>query len=129
MSYVLQPFVYSTIRLLISSCFFFAFWKRCFDQTASNILLLLLNRCETVFLTRLCFLDVALDFFQSLVFFRETRCRKLSFACMLYCPDFCLFLYLTDVHFRGELRHVCAVSEQKLKYWPIRAQKISGARL
>ena len=30
-------------------------------------------------------------------------------------PAFCLFLYLTGVHFRGELQPVGDVSEQKLK--------------
>ena len=30
-------------------------------------------------------------------------------------PAFCLFLYLTGVHFRGELQHIGDVSEQKIK--------------
>ena len=30
-------------------------------------------------------------------------------------PGFCLFLYLTSVHFRGELQQVGDVSEQKFK--------------
>ena len=30
-------------------------------------------------------------------------------------PDFCLTLYLTGVHFRGDLRHAGDVSEQKIK--------------
>ena len=30
-------------------------------------------------------------------------------------PAFCLFLYLTGVHFRGELQHVGDVSQQKLE--------------
>ena len=30
-------------------------------------------------------------------------------------PAFCLFLYLTGVHFRGKLQHVVDVSEQKTK--------------
>ena len=30
-------------------------------------------------------------------------------------PGFCLFLYLTGVHFRGELQQVGDVSEQKFK--------------
>ena len=30
-------------------------------------------------------------------------------------PDFCLFLYLTVVHFRGTLQHVVDVLEQKIK--------------
>ena len=29
-------------------------------------------------------------------------------------PAFCLALYLTDVHFQGELQHVGDVSEQKI---------------
>ena len=29
---------------------------------------------------------------------------------------FCLLLYLTDVHFHGELQHVGEVSVQKIKY-------------
>ena len=31
-------------------------------------------------------------------------------------PAFCLFLYLTGVHFRGELQHAGDVSEEKTKY-------------
>ena len=116
----------------------FRFLETLFSSTASNILLLFLNQFETVFLTRPYFCDVALDvtFFQSLAFVRKIRYRKLSFACMLHChfetnqikvifegvyvtvanPTFCLFLYLTGVHFRGELQHVGDVSEQKMKY-------------
>ena len=30
-------------------------------------------------------------------------------------PAFCLFLYLTGVHFRGELQNVGDVSEQKIE--------------
>ena len=30
-------------------------------------------------------------------------------------PAFCLFLYLTGVHFRGELQHGGDVSEQEIK--------------
>ena len=30
-------------------------------------------------------------------------------------PAFFLFLYLTGIHFRGELQHVGEVSEQKIK--------------
>ena len=44
-------------------------------------------------------------------------------------PTFCLFLYLTGVHFWGELQHVGDVSEQKIKYWPIRTREIGGVRL
>ena len=42
---------------------------------------------------------------------------------------FCLFLHLTEVHFRGELQHVGDVSEQKIKYRPIRTREIGGVRL
>ena len=44
-------------------------------------------------------------------------------------PAFCFFLRSIGVHFRGELEHVGDVSEQKIKCWPIRSQKIGGARL
>ena len=32
-------------------------------------------------------------------------------------PAFCLGLYLTGVHFRGELQHVGDVSEEKVIYF------------
>ena len=35
-------------------------------------------------------------------------------------PAFCLFLYLTDVHFRGKLQHGGDVTQQKIKCRPIR---------
>ena len=35
-------------------------------------------------------------------------------------PALCIFLYLTAVHFRGELQHGCDVSQQKIKCRPIR---------
>ena len=41
-------------------------------------------------------------------------------------PAFCLFLYLTGVHFRGELQHCGDVSEQKIKCQPIRTPEIGG---
>ena len=44
-------------------------------------------------------------------------------------PAFCLVLYLTGVHFRGELRHIGGVSEQKFKCRLIRTREIGGARL
>ena len=44
-------------------------------------------------------------------------------------PAFCLALYLTGVHFRGELQHVGHVGEQKIKCWPIKAREIAGVRL
>ena len=44
-------------------------------------------------------------------------------------PAFCLFLYLTDVHFRGELHQIGDVSEQKIRCWPIRTQEIGVVRL
>ena len=42
---------------------------------------------------------------------------------------FCLALYLTGVHFRGELQHVGFVSQQKIKYQPITTREIGGVRL
>ena len=44
-------------------------------------------------------------------------------------PNFCLFLCLLGVHFRGELQHVGDVSEQNIKCWPIRTWEIGGAKL
>ena len=44
-------------------------------------------------------------------------------------PAFCLFLYLTGVHFRGELQHGGDVSQQKIKCRPIRTREIGGASL
>ena len=44
-------------------------------------------------------------------------------------PAFFLFLYLTGLHFRGELQHVDDVSEQKIKCLPIRTREIGGLRL
>ena len=42
---------------------------------------------------------------------------------------FCLALYLTGVHFRGELQHVGDVGERKTQCGPIRTREIGGARL
>ena len=39
-------------------------------------------------------------------------------------PGFCLALYLTDLHFRGELQHVSDASKQKVKCESIRAREI-----
>ena len=44
-------------------------------------------------------------------------------------PAFCLGLYLTGVHFRGELQHVGHGGEQKIKCSPIRTWEIAGVRL
>ena len=44
-------------------------------------------------------------------------------------PAFCLALYLTGVHFRGELQHVGHVDEQKIKCRPIRTPEIASVRL
>ena len=44
-------------------------------------------------------------------------------------PAFCLVLYLTAVHFRGELQHVCHVDGQKVKSRSIRTREIGGVRL
>ena len=42
---------------------------------------------------------------------------------------FCLFLYLTGVHFRGELQHGGDVSQQKIKCRSIKAREIGCASL
>ena len=44
-------------------------------------------------------------------------------------PAFCLALYLTGVHFRGELQHVDHVGKQKIKCQPIRTRKIAGVKI
>ena len=44
-------------------------------------------------------------------------------------PAFCLFLYLTTVHFRGELQDAGDVSEKIIKCWPIKTREIGGVRL
>ena len=44
-------------------------------------------------------------------------------------PAFCLFLYFTSVHFRGELQHGGDVSQQKIKCQPIRTREIGGVTL
>ena len=44
-------------------------------------------------------------------------------------PAFFLALYLTDVHFRGKLQRVGAVSEQEFKCQPNRTREIGGVRL
>ena len=44
-------------------------------------------------------------------------------------PAFCLFLYLTGVHFRGKLQHIGYVSPQKIKCRPIRTREIGGVTL
>ena len=44
-------------------------------------------------------------------------------------PAFCLFLYLTGVHFRGKLQHGGDVSQQKIKCRPIRTRETGGASL
>ena len=43
-------------------------------------------------------------------------------------PAFCL-LYLTGVHFRGELQHGGDVNQQKIKRRPIRTSEIGGVFL
>ena len=43
-------------------------------------------------------------------------------------PAICLALYLTSVHFRGEL-HCSREYEQKIKYPPIRTREIAGVKL
>ena len=44
-------------------------------------------------------------------------------------PAFCLFLYLTGVHFRGELEHGGDVSQPEIKCPPIRTREIVGVSL
>ena len=44
-------------------------------------------------------------------------------------PAFWLFLYLTGVHFRGELQHGGDASQQKIKCRSIRTREIGGASL
>ena len=42
---------------------------------------------------------------------------------------FCLIFYLTDIHFPSNLQNVGHVSEQKIKFRPIRTREIAGVRL
>ena len=44
-------------------------------------------------------------------------------------PAFCLFLYLTGVHFRGELDYDGDVIQQKIKPRLIRTREIGGVSL
>ena len=44
-------------------------------------------------------------------------------------PAFCLFIYLTGVNFRGELRQGGDVNKQKIKCQPIRTREIGGVSL
>ena len=44
-------------------------------------------------------------------------------------PAFCVALYLSSVHFWGELQHLGEVIEQKIKWRPIRTREIGGVRL
>ena len=44
-------------------------------------------------------------------------------------PAFSLTLNLTGVHFGGELQLVGRVSEQKIKFQPMRTREIGGVRL
>ena len=44
-------------------------------------------------------------------------------------PAFCLFLYLTGVHFQGELQHGGESSQQKIKCQTIRTREIGGVSL
>ena len=44
-------------------------------------------------------------------------------------PALCLFLYLTGVHFRGNLQHGGDVIQQKTKCRPIRTLEIGGGSL
>ena len=44
-------------------------------------------------------------------------------------PAFCLFLYLTGVHFRGKLQRRGDVSQQKIRCRPIRTREIGSVSL
>ena len=44
-------------------------------------------------------------------------------------PALCLFLYLTGVHFRGELKQGGDVSQQETNCRPIRTREIDGVSL
>ena len=44
-------------------------------------------------------------------------------------PAFCLFLYLTGIHFRGTLQHGSDVRQHKIKCRPIRTQETGGVSL
>ena len=44
-------------------------------------------------------------------------------------PAFCLAIYLTGVHFRGELQYVGGVSNEKIKCQTIKTRVICGVRL
>ena len=71
------------------------------------------------------------------IYFGELKLLSLMFSC--FClegvsvaigkPVFCLALYLTGVHFWGELGHAGDVSEKKFKCRPIRTREIGGVRL
>ena len=43
-------------------------------------------------------------------------------------PDFCLFLYLTGIHFQGELKHVGDASQLKIKCF-LRTREKGGVSL
>ena len=44
-------------------------------------------------------------------------------------PAFCLFLYLTGIHFRGELQNGGDVSQQKINCRPIKTREIGSVTL
>ena len=60
--------------------------------------------------------------------FRCYRCFEVVYV-TIGNPAFCLGLYLTRVHFRGELQHVGYVGEEKIKCRLIRTWEIAGVRL
>ena len=70
---------------------------------------------------RFCFSSLSLSFLSAIL----SNFRNL-WGCLC---DNCLILYLTGVHFRGELQHAGAASEQKIKCCPIRTREIGGVRL
>ena len=59
----------------------------------------------------------------------RTECILRGCLCDIGNTAFWLFLYLAGIPFRGELQQVGDVSEQKIKYWPIRTQEVGAVRL
>ena len=59
----------------------------------------------------------------------EQSCAMEGVCVTIGNPAFCLFLYLTGVHFRGKLQYIGDVSQQKIKCRPIRTREIGGATL
>ena len=66
---------------------------------------------------------------QDLITYAKKDCLQEVIYVTIGNPAFCLSLYLTGVHFRGELQHVRDVSEEKIKYRPVRTREIGSVRL